>query len=218
MEEAKKSNESMKKSPSDHRRFSHTPTREDFNSQIPTTYLDTLLHLFRGNVGAGSFSMAEAIKNGGIVTGGLLVILIATICVHLQHILIKAADFAMESHQLKKRPDYGKTIEICFLNSKSEKLQRMAPVIRKTCNFMICLTQIGFCSVFFVFVSSNVKIILDFYHIDLDIKIVNIFILIPIWLTSLVRELKPMGELRKKLEFLVSITYSFSFSEILSDR
>jgi hypothetical protein len=34
------------------------------NEQPRTTYLETLMHLFKGNVGPGCFAMAHAVKNG----------------------------------------------------------------------------------------------------------------------------------------------------------
>lgn len=159
----------------------------------PTTYLDTLMHLIKAYCGSGVFGMADAIKNSGIIVGGLCTILIACIYVHMQHILANASDFQMITHNLAKRPGFADTLEMCVINSKSERLRGTASIMKKCCNIMICMTQLGVCCVFFVFVSSNVKNVLDFHGYVIDIHILMLYLFIPIWLTSLVGILKYMG-------------------------
>lgn len=51
-------------------------------------YIETLMHLLRGNVGAGIFGMGDGFKNGGIVLGPILTVLIGVISVHCQHVLV----------------------------------------------------------------------------------------------------------------------------------
>lgn len=51
-------------------------------------YVETLMHLLRGNVGAGVFGMGDAFKNGGIILAPSLTILIGLIAVHCQHVLV----------------------------------------------------------------------------------------------------------------------------------
>lgn len=160
----------------------------------PTNYLETLTHLFKAYAGAGVFGMADAVKHSGILVGGFLTLLIAVICVHVQHILVNASEYQMQINKLEKRPDYALTLELCFKNSRSEMIRRLAPFMEKSCNFMICLTQLGFCSVYFVFVSSNIKNVLDYHGYVIDIHILMLYLFVPIWLTALVRQLKFMGE------------------------
>lgn len=47
------------------------------------------MHLLRGNVGAGIFGMGDAFKNGGIILGPVLTVLIGVISVHCQHVLVR---------------------------------------------------------------------------------------------------------------------------------
>lgn len=168
---------------------------EVYDKHPPTSYLETLMHLFKGNVGSGVFGMADAIKNSGIVVGGALILIIACICVHMQHILVNAAEHQQKVHNLYTRPGYAETLELCFSNSKSERIRRLTPFMRKSCNFMICITQLGFCAVYFVFVSSNIKNVLDYHGYVVEIHILMLYVLIPIWLTALIRQLKLMGEI-----------------------
>lgn len=170
---------------------------EDLHSQNqkPTSYFDTLLHLFKGNIGSGAFGMADAIKNSGIVVGGILTLVIAIVCVHMQHILIKAADYQKQINNLDTRPDYASTIELSFMKSKSKAIRRLSSFMRKFCNFIICLTQLGFCSAYFVFVSSSVQHVAEYHGYIINIHLLILYAFVPIWLTALVRQLKVMGKL-----------------------
>jgi len=59
--------------------------------QRPTSYLETMMHLFKGNVGPGCFAMADAVKNGGLILAPILTLFLGIICVHAQHILLRCS-------------------------------------------------------------------------------------------------------------------------------
>jgi proton-coupled amino acid transporter len=162
----------------------------------PTTYLETMMHLLKGNMGTGIYGMADAIKNSGIILGPILTLIIAVICVHAQHMLINCADFLVAQNNLVIPPTFAETVELCFMNSKSEKWRKWGPPMRKACNIFIVVTQLGFCSVYVLFVGKNLKDVVGFYWIDFDIHIWITIGLIPVWLTTLIRTLKFIGELR----------------------
>lgn len=46
------------------------------------------MHLLRGNIGSGLFAMGDAFKNGGLIFGSILTLLLGIVCVHTQHILV----------------------------------------------------------------------------------------------------------------------------------
>lgn len=58
-----------------------------------TTYLETLMHILKGNVGSGVFAMGDAVKNGGLLLAPALTLLMGLVCVHSQHILVGAGGF-----------------------------------------------------------------------------------------------------------------------------
>uniref|UniRef100_T1GGR6 Amino acid transporter transmembrane domain-containing protein n=1 Tax=Megaselia scalaris TaxID=36166 RepID=T1GGR6_MEGSC len=58
------------------------------SSDHPTSYAETMMHMMKGNVGAGLFAMGDAFKNGGIVVSPFLTLILAVICVHCEHILV----------------------------------------------------------------------------------------------------------------------------------
>lgn len=59
-----------------------------FGTVSTCRYVETLMHLLRGNIGAGMFGMGDAFKNGGIVLAPTLTIMIGLIAVHCQHVLV----------------------------------------------------------------------------------------------------------------------------------
>lgn len=53
------------------------------------SYGETLIHMLKGNIGPGAFSMGDAFKNGGIILSPILTLFISLISVHNQHILVR---------------------------------------------------------------------------------------------------------------------------------
>ena len=170
------------------------PEEESKQGQ-PTSYVETMMHLFKGNVGPGCFAMADAVRNGGLILGPILTLLIGVICVHAQHVLLQCSAKMMEKNQLKTKPDYAETVELCFSSSDNERFQNFAPAMKRTCNIFICVTQLGFCCIYFLFIGTNLKQVLDYYGMQMDIKYLVLLALIPIWLSALITNLKFLGEL-----------------------
>lgn len=139
------------------------------------------MHLLKGNVGSGVFAMGDAFKNGGILLGTFLTMYLGLVCVHCQHILVtNALTFSNCTHRpnhtcyfrkkfqlkcsrkvkeklnLEQDPDFAETVELCFENGP-QKLQKFAKSSKIIVNVFICVTQLGFCCVYFVFSSSNLN-------------------------------------------------------------
>lgn len=51
-------------------------------------FLETLTHILKGNIGSGVFAMGDAFKNGGLILGSILTLILGIICVHSQHMLV----------------------------------------------------------------------------------------------------------------------------------
>ncbi|XP_037937739.1 proton-coupled amino acid transporter 1 [Teleopsis dalmanni] len=155
----------------------------------PTSYMETIIHLFKGNIGPGLFAMGDAFKNGGIVVAPILTIVIAFISIHCQHILINCSE---KMRVLRNDPtcaDYADTVEQCFENGP-QKLRNWSKIMKTVVNIFICLTQFGFCCIYFVFISSNFNQIFHAYNITIDVHIVMLLIFVPILLVSLITNLK----------------------------
>jgi solute carrier family 36 (proton-coupled amino acid transporter) len=173
----------------------------------PTSYIETMVNLLKGNIGTGCFALPEAIKHGGIILGPIFILIIAFIAVLAQHMLIRCAEFVKERHQLHLRPDYAETVELSCLNSNSERWRKLAPTMKKTCNIFICITQLGFCCVYLLFVGKSLKDVSDYYEIMFDLHLWVFIALIPVWFTVMIRTLKIIGEFK-----LSSKTSNFSLT------
>lgn len=55
-----------------------------------------------------------------------------------------------------KSPDFAETVGLCF-ECGPPKLRPWANLMKLLVNIFICVTQLGFCCVYFVFISSNLK-------------------------------------------------------------
>lgn len=209
---------------------------EDEKQLRPTSYTETMMHLFKGNVGSyimktkfsdykreyiseaypqhtlnliyffrvllwcfslgpGCFAMADAVKNGGLILAPVLTLFLGVVCVHVQHILLNCSEKMKKRNNLTFKPDYAETVELCFAASNNKRWQSLAPFMRRTCNIFICITQLGFCSIYFVFISSNLKQFLQVYNINIEVRSLIFIILLPIGLSALITNLKVLGEL-----------------------
>lgn len=139
--------------------------------------------------------MADAVKNGGLILAPIITLVLGIFCVHAQHMLLQCAKKVQQKNKLSTKPDYAETVELCFASSNNKKWQKLAPTMKAICNIFICVTQLGFCCIYLLFVGTNLKQVLDFYGFDLSLNALIILSLIPIWLSSLITNLKLLGEL-----------------------
>jgi proton-coupled amino acid transporter len=152
-------------------------------------YGETLMHLLKGNVGSGIFAMGDAIRNAGILIGPGVVLILGIICVHCQHLLLSAAKKMKAKSEVSVPPDFAETVELCFATGPP-RMQKISKFMKTLVNIFLCVTQLGFCCVYFVFISENAKQVLDYHGYDLDVHLHMAIILLPILCTSLIRNLK----------------------------
>ncbi|KAF2893776.1 hypothetical protein ILUMI_12398, partial [Ignelater luminosus] len=90
---------------------------------------------------------------------------------------------------MEQFPDFATTVELCFQNG-TEKVQKYATVMRRIVNIFLCLTQLGFCCVYIVFVASTTQQIFEWYGHNYNVQGIMAVVIIPIILSCLIRNLK----------------------------
>ncbi|KAK2838613.1 hypothetical protein Q7C36_013427 [Tachysurus vachellii] len=123
-----------------------------------SSFLQTLIHLLKGNIGTGLLGLPLAVKNAGLLIGPLSLLVMGIIAVHCMHILVKC------SHHLSAKLgkpflSYGEAVEYGMENVSW--LRRHSLWGRRLVNLFLIITQLGFCCVYFVFLSDNVKQVIE---------------------------------------------------------
>lgn len=54
-------------------------------------FLETLIHLLKGNIGSALFAMGDAFHNAGLIAAPAIALFLGVICVYAQHMLVSAA-------------------------------------------------------------------------------------------------------------------------------
>ncbi|XP_035265473.1 proton-coupled amino acid transporter 1 [Anguilla anguilla] len=131
---------------------------ERFGSKKGTTFFQTLIHLLKGNIGTGLLGLPLAIKNAGLVVGPISLFVMGIVAVHCMNVLVKC------SHHLgnklgKSSLNYGDVMEQSMENVSC--LRRYSVWGRHVVNLFLIVTQLGFCCVYFVFLSDNVKQVVE---------------------------------------------------------
>ncbi|KAI8127858.1 Proton-coupled amino acid transporter 4 [Lucilia cuprina] len=154
-----------------------------------TSQMETAIHLFKGSVGAGLFAMGDCFKNGGLAGATIFLPIIALICVHCEQMLIAGSILAVERTKGATFYDYPDTVEKCF-EYGPKPFRRLAKIMRVMVETFLCVTQFGFCSIYFVFITENLHQILESYGFDISFNITMLMCLLPAMLPSLLTNLK----------------------------
>ncbi|CAL8262231.1 unnamed protein product [Lota lota] len=123
-----------------------------------TSFFQTLIHLLKGNIGTGLLGLPLAVKHAGLVLGPISLLCMGIVAIHCMRLLVKC------SHHLSERVNrpflsYGEAVYIGLENVPW--LRRLAPWGRWTVNLFLIITQLGFCCVYFVFLSDNIKQVVE---------------------------------------------------------
>ncbi|XP_059481293.1 proton-coupled amino acid transporter-like protein CG1139 [Neocloeon triangulifer] len=156
---------------------------------LPTSNLETLLHLVKGSMGSGILAMPNAFKNAGYAFGFVATIAIGVICTYTVHLLVESS-YALCKRRKVPSLDYPETM-IEAMKEGPGFMPKIAPYAGYIVNFFIFWFQVGTCCVYFVFISSNLQLVLNNYTTDvIDVRLYMCMILLPIMLLNCVRQLK----------------------------
>ncbi|XP_068428175.1 proton-coupled amino acid transporter 1 isoform X2 [Clinocottus analis] len=133
-------------------------TYERIGGREGTSFCQTLIHLLKGNIGTGLLGLPLAVKNAGLVVGPISLLVMGVIAVHCMKVLVKC------SHHLSEKVDrpslsYGEAMQYGMENVSW--LRRHSRWGKQIVNLFLIITQLGFCCVYFVFLSDNIKQVVE---------------------------------------------------------
>ncbi|KAL2077816.1 hypothetical protein ACEWY4_027320 [Coilia grayii] len=139
------------------------PTRaqneyERIDGRTGSSFLQTLIHLLKGNLGTGLLGLPLAVKNAGLVVGPLSLLVLGVVAIHCMRLLVKC------SHHLSAKVgkpflNYGEAVEYGMENVSF--LRGHCKWGRYMVNVFLIITQLGFCCVYFVFLSDNIRQVVE---------------------------------------------------------
>ncbi|XP_025420636.1 proton-coupled amino acid transporter-like protein CG1139 isoform X2 [Sipha flava] len=166
-----------------------------YNQNIhPTSYLDTLINMLKGNIGCGILAMGDAFKNGGLLFATIFTIVISLISAYNQHTLLGCSKTVKKKLKLQHNPKFAETIELSFQYGP-QKFQSYSVFFRKSVNSFIVISQLGLCCVYVIFISKSLQQVMSWYNTHVDVHLSILITMVPVLISSLIRNLKFIARL-----------------------
>jgi len=163
----------------------------------------TLIHLLKGNIGTGILAMPDAINNAGLAVGTIGLLIISAITVFCMQMLLNCSQ-TLASRTQKPFLDYADVAEQAF-STMGPRARRFSKTARKIINVALCITQMGFCCVYIVFIAQNLKRIIDHnLGTNIDQHYLMVGSLLPIFLLCSIRSLKRLSPISMMANILQS--------------
>lgn len=190
--------------------YNEKPEQEVANTKKKgTSCTETLMHMIKANIGTGLLAMPLAFKNAGIILGTLGLWIMALMCGHCIHILLKSYKFVVEkdtnkSASLSEKVGYEDVVYL-MAKEKCNPDSKIPSFIRKVITVFLVIGQFGFCCVYFVFMPSNIEQVIEHYSPSsgLTVRILLCIMLVPMILFCMIRDLKILAPFSTFANFLM---------------
>nr|KAF6448828.1 solute carrier family 36 member 3 [Rousettus aegyptiacus] len=125
--------------------------------------MQTLIHLLKCNIGTGLLGLPLAMKNAGLLVGPISLFAIGVLTVHCMAILLNCAHHLSQRLQ-KTFVNYGEAMMYGLKTCQNAWLRTHSVWGRYIVSFLLIITQLGFCSVYFMFIADNLQQIVEEAH------------------------------------------------------
>ncbi|XP_068181161.1 proton-coupled amino acid transporter 1 [Antennarius striatus] len=131
---------------------------ERMGERTGTSFCQTLIHLLKGNIGTGLLGLPLAVKNAGLLVGPISLLVMGLIAIHCMRLLVRCANHLC-GRMDRPSMTYGEAMQYGMENVSW--LRRHSHCGKQTVNLFLIITQLGFCCVYFVFLSDNIKQVVE---------------------------------------------------------
>ncbi|KAK7571977.1 hypothetical protein V9T40_014449 [Parthenolecanium corni] len=182
----------------------------------PTTDGETLTHLLKACLGSGILAMPYAFKNGGILFGAVVTIIIGIICAHCAYILVKSAH-AIYYRIRAPALTYAEIGEATFKHGPNF-FKKFAQPARLCIVVGLFLTYFGTCCAYNVIIAGNLEQVIKHYHYfkDVNKRWFILALLLPLILLSYVPNLKSLAICSQIANVLMGSTIGISLYYIFT--
>ncbi|XP_065202130.1 proton-coupled amino acid transporter-like protein CG1139 [Planococcus citri] len=180
------------------------------NSKKPTTYCDTLVHLLKAAIGTGILAIPSAFKDAGYAVGVVGLIIMGAFYTYCIHMLL-SSEYELCKRRRQVNMSYAATVQAAF-EEGPKRLRWLAGVGQFAANFFFMLYESGGCAVYIIFISSNLKQLLDYYfEADFNLRLIMAYVTIPLILCCWIRNLKLLAPLSAIANVLMVISFCLVF-------
>ncbi|XP_048511138.1 proton-coupled amino acid transporter-like protein pathetic isoform X2 [Athalia rosae] len=176
----------------------------------------SLAHLLKASLGTGILAMPSAIKNGGLLFGGVCTILLGILCAHCVHILVRS------SHALCKK---SRTPLMTYAQTAGAAVRLGPKKFRPFANFAetfvdaaLAATCISGGCVYVVFVSTSIKQVADFHSgSDISIRLYIAMLLPAVIALGQIRNLKHLVPFSVMANICIVIGFGITLYYLFQD-
>ncbi|XP_038183980.1 proton-coupled amino acid transporter 3 [Arvicola amphibius] len=163
---SKNASQSSSSSSSSHRSVS--PQKDPQGEVGGLLFMQIFIHLLKSNIGTGFLGLPLAVKNAGLLVGPVSLLAIGVLTVHCMDILLNCASHLTKRLQ-RSFVNYEETTMYSLETCPNPWLRTHSAWGRYIVSFLLIVTQLGFCSAYFMFMADNLQQIVEEAHFTSNI-------------------------------------------------
>ncbi|KAJ8266062.1 hypothetical protein GJAV_G00125470 [Gymnothorax javanicus] len=137
---------------------------ERIGGKAGCSFTQTLIHLLKGNIGTGLLGLPLSVKYAGLVIGPLSLAVMGIIAIHCMDLLVRCSHH-LSAKKGKPFVTYGEAMEYGMENVSW--MCKHSVYGRRVVNSLLIITQLGFCCVYIVFLSENIKQVVEAFNVTM---------------------------------------------------